>query len=234
MKKKEDAVFLAQLMVETGERMGKKTVALITDMDQPLGLQAGNSLEVKEVLEILQGSGPDDLRQLCIELAAWMIWLGSGAAGLAEARTAADRLIRSGKALEKFRQMIALQGGDAAVVDDPQRLPAARHKMQVASPQNGYVASIQCERVGTACVILGGGRERKEDAVDPAVGITLHKKVGDWVGVGEPICTIHYNSEERAAQAHRMLQESYSIAGARPTEERPLIYEVISPSMEAN
>jgi pyrimidine-nucleoside phosphorylase len=184
MKKKEDAVFLAELMVETGLRMGKKMVALITDMDQPLGLQVGNSLEVKEVLEVLRGGGPKDLRQLCVELAAWMIQLGGRAADLDEAKATAERLIKSGEALEKFREMIALQGGDAGVVDEMTRLPQAKHHMEVASPQNGYVSSIQCEHVGTACVILGGGRERKEDAVDPAVGITLHKKFGDWVGVG--------------------------------------------------
>jgi pyrimidine-nucleoside phosphorylase len=233
MKKKEDAVFLAELMVETGQRMGKNMVALITDMDEPLGLKVGNSLEVEEVIEVLRGAGPEDLRELCLELAAWMIRIGSGET-LQHAKQTAHQLIRSGKALEKFREMVALQGGDVRVVDDPKNLPQAKHRMEVASPQNGYVAKIQCEQVGTACVILGGGRERKEDAVDPAVGIVLHKKVGDEVGVGEPLCTIHYNSEPRAIRARHLLEQSYQIAGARPDEQRRLIHEVIAASAEAN
>ncbi|HET7442937.1 MAG TPA: thymidine phosphorylase [Terriglobales bacterium] len=234
MKKREDAVFLAELMVETGQRMGKKTVALITDMDQPLGLQVGNSLEVKEVLEVLRGAGPEDLRQLCLELAAWMIHLGGRTASLAQAKQSAEQLINSGQALEKFRQMITLQGGDAAVVDDPTHLPATKHQLVLLSPQNGYISGIQCEHVGTACVILGGGRERKEDSVDPAVGIVLHKKVGDWAGVGEPLCTIHYNSEPRAQRARQLLEESYRFAGARPEQQRPMVHQVIAPALEAN
>ena len=234
MKKKEDAVFLAELMVETGQRMGKKTVALITDMDQPLGLQIGNSLEVKEILEVLRGQGPEDLRQLCLELAAYMIQLGGAATNLDQAKRAAERLIKTGQALEKFRQMITLQGGDAAVVDDPGRLPSAKHQMPVPSPQNGYVASIQSEHVGTACVILGGGRERKEDSVDPAVGIVLHKKVGDWVSAGEPLCTVHYNSETRSHRARQMLEESYRFGGASLEQQRPLVHQVIAPALEAN
>src|SRR5437660_2662853 len=192
MKSDDDAAFLAELMVETGERMGKRVVALITDMDQPLGLHVGNSLEVKEVLEVLRGEGPEDLRQLCVELAGWMLKLGARAATPREGKRVAELLISSGKALDKFRQMVTLQSGDARVIDNPERLPQAQHKMDAISPSSGYVAAIQCEQVGTACVILGGGRERKEDAVDPAVGIVLHKKVSDPVTAGEPLCTIHY------------------------------------------
>src|SRR5580700_10570923 len=179
MKTEEDAAFLAGLMVQTGQRMGKKMVALITDMDQPLGLRVGNSLEVEEVLEVLGGGGPEDLRELCLELAAWMFRLGGCAPTIAEAKKLARELIQSGRALEKFREMVALQGGDPGAVDDPTRLPRAKHSVNITSPRSGYVASLQCEQVGTACVILGGGRERKEDSVDPAVGIVLHRKVGD-------------------------------------------------------
>jgi pyrimidine-nucleoside phosphorylase len=233
MKKKEDAVFLAELMVETGERMGKKVVALITDMDQPLGLRAGNALEVEEVLEVLHGGGPEDLRQLCLDLAGWMFLLGGAVATLAQGKDKAEQLLGSGKAFEKFREMVRLQGGEARAINDPKRLPQTQGKLDVSSPSSGYVAAIQCEQVGTACVILGGGRERKEDSVDPAVGVVLHKKVSERVKAGEPLCTIHYNSEARAARAQALLQASYRIAADPPSQRRPLIHQVITQSAEA-
>jgi pyrimidine-nucleoside phosphorylase len=227
MKTDEDAVFLAELMVETGERMGKKMVALITDMDQPLGLKVGNSVEVEECIDVLRGEGPDDLRALCIELAAWMLHLGGRARTVVEAKRLAEELLRSGKALDKFLRMVELQGGDPKAIDDPKRLPQAKHSLNVTSPRGGYVGAIQCEMVGTACVVLGGGREKKEDSVDPAVGIVLHKKVGDRVSSGEPLCTIHYNSETRAAQAKHLLEQSYQIADAPPAP-RNLIHRIIA------
>jgi pyrimidine-nucleoside phosphorylase len=227
MKTDEDAAFLAELMVETGQRMGKKMVALITDMDQPLGLRVGNSLEVEEVLDILRGHGPEDLRQLCLELAAWMFHLGGRASTIADGKTLAAQLIRSGQALDKFREMVSLQGGDARVIDDPQRLPRAKHAVDILSTRSGYVSAIQCEAVGTACVVLGGGREKKEDAVDPAVGIILHKRVFDPVLAPEPLCTILYNSESRAAHARKLLEQSYQIADQPPAPTK-LIRRVIS------
>jgi pyrimidine-nucleoside phosphorylase len=233
MKGEKDAVFLAELMVETGERMGKRVVALITDMDEPLGSRIGNALEVVEVLEVLRGEGPEDLRQLCLELAGWMLRLGGAATTVADGRKRGEELIASGKALDKFRQMVELQGGDLRAIDDPKRLPRAEHTMMVCSPRDGYVAALQCEQVGTACVLLGGGRERKEDSVDPAVGIVLHKKAGDAVSAGEGLATIHYNAEARAGRARRLLEESYRIAGA-PAQKRPLIHRVIGKPGETN
>jgi len=227
MKSEEDAVFLAELMVETGQRMGKKMVALITDMDQPLGLYVGNSLEVAEVLEVLRGQGPEELRALCLELAGWMFHLGGIASSVAQGKSTAEQLIKSGKALDKFRQMVELQGGDARVIDDPGRLPRAKHTLDVAAQCSGYVAAIECEAVGTACVVLGGGREKKEDSVDSAVGMILHKKVGDRVTTGEPLCVIHYNSESRAQRAKSLLEKSYRIADAPPEQARPLVHRVI-------
>src|ERR1700757_5247788 len=164
MQKEEDAAYLAELMVETGERMGKKMAALLTDMDQPLGLYAGNSLEVVEVLEVLRGGGPKDLVELCHELAAWMFLLGDRVKTVAEGRHLSKQLIASGKALEKFREMVGLQGGDPRSIDDPGRLPKAQRTLDVTSPNAGFVTAIQCEQTGVACVILGGGRERKEDS----------------------------------------------------------------------
>ena len=227
MKTDEDAAFLAELMVETGHRMGKKMVALITDMDQPLGRRVGNSLEVEEVLEILHDRGPSDLRELCLELAAWMFHLAGYTSTVANGKSLAAQLIRSGRALDRFRVMISLQGGDAGVIDGPKRFPQAQHAADILSARTGYISAIQCEAVGTACVVLGGGREKKEDAVDPSVGIILHKKVGDRVSTGEPLCTIAYNSDSRAAQAKKLLEASYEVAGAPPAP-RKLIHRIIS------
>ena len=234
MKSEKDAAFLAELMVETGKRMGKRTVALITDMDQPLGNMIGNALEVVEVIDVLRGHGPDDLRELCLELAGRMLQIGGGANSVAEGKQRSAELIASGKALEKFRQMIELQGGDPRVVDAPELLPHTEHTMQVASSQSGYLASMQCEQIGTACVILGGGRERKEDSVDPAVGIVLHKKVGDQISARDPIATIHYNSRDRAEQARRLIEISCHIEDAPPASKRPLIHKVIEHVAEKN
>jgi pyrimidine-nucleoside phosphorylase len=234
MKSEKDAAFLADLMVETGERMGKQVVALITDMDQPLGCTIGNALEVVEVVDVLRGEGPEDLRQLCLELGGWMLYLGGVSATVFEGKKQSEKLIASGKALDRFRQMVELQGGDARAIDDPKKLPRAQHTMMLPSPQEGYLASLQCEQVGTACVILGGGRERKEDSVDPAVGIVLHKKVGDAVSAGEPLATIHYNAETRAVRARQLLEHSYRIAGSPLREKRPLIHRVIGKPGEKN
>jgi pyrimidine-nucleoside phosphorylase len=234
MKKEEDAAYLAELMVETGERMGKKMVALLTDMDQPLGRYVGNALEVVEVLEVLHGRGPQDLRELCLELAAWMFLLGGRVATVDEGKPLSAQLIDSGKALEKFREMVELQGGDAGVVDDASRLPRAQHKVDVLSLTAGYVTAIQCEQAGTACVILGGGRERKEDSVDPAVGFVLHKKVGERVAAGEALSTIHYNDEARATRAQALLEASFQVEYAAPANRRPLVHRVITKSGEKN
>jgi pyrimidine-nucleoside phosphorylase len=234
MKNEKDAAFLAELMVETGERMGKQVVALITDMDQPLGNMIGNALEVVEVIDILRGQGPDDLRDLCLELAAWMLHLGGAAKTIEEGKLQSAKLISSGAALARFRQMVELQGGDPRVIDEVKRLPQSKERIRVLSTKHGYVTSMQCEQVGTACVILGGGRERKEDSVDPAVGIVLHKKVGDSVAAGEALATIFYNAEPLAERARNMIETSYEISGVAPSEPRPLIHRVIGKSGETN
>jgi pyrimidine-nucleoside phosphorylase/thymidine phosphorylase len=227
MKSEKDAAFLAELMVETGERMGKRMVALITDMDQPLGNMIGNALEVVEVVDVLRGGGPEDLRVLCHELAGWMLQLGGASKTVEDGRRLSEKLIASGKALETFRRMVELQGGEVRAIEDLKNLPQAQYKTDVVSPRNGYLAAMQCEQIGTACVILGGGRERKEDAVDPAVGIVLHKKVGDRVTAGEALATIYYNAEARAVRARRLIEEGCRIEDAPPREKGPLIHRVI-------
>jgi pyrimidine-nucleoside phosphorylase len=227
MKKEKDAVFLADLMVETGELMGKQIAAFITDMNQPLGRMVGNALEVQECIEVLDGGGPADLRELCLELAAWMFFLGGACKTVAQGKQLSAEIIASGKAFDRFRQMVELQGGDVSTIDDPTRLPGTDHRVEVSSPQSGYVTAIACEQVGTACVILGGGRERKEDTVDPAVGIAVHKKIGDKVSAGESLCTIHCHSDAQAARAKALLEESYEIVSAPPAHMPSLVHRVI-------
>jgi pyrimidine-nucleoside phosphorylase len=227
MKSEEDAVFLAELMVETGQRLGKRVCALITDMDQPLGRAVGNALEVAECIDVLNAEGPDDLRELSLVLSAWMFFLGKRVGSIDEGRELAGQMIASGKAREKFREMIGLQGGNAAVMENPGLLPQAKHKAEVRSPATGFVTSIMCEQIGTAGVLLGGGRARKEDSVDPAVGIMVHKKVGDRVSAGEALCTVYYNSDERLAVAAPLIEKSYTIASAAPLQARPLVHRII-------
>jgi len=227
MKTEKDAAFLAELMVETGQRLGKKIVALITDMNQPLGYAVGNALEVSECIDVLDGGGPDDLRELCLILCAWMFLLGGKAASVEKGRKLAETMISSGKAKDKFQEMIKLQGGNPAVLDDPGLLPRARHTAEIVSSSAGYVSSIMCEKIGTACVLLGGGREKKEDAVDPAVGIMVHKKLGDKVSTGEALCTVHFNSADRLKMAKPLIVNSYTIAPEPPKQERKLVHDVI-------
>ncbi|MGH9524004.1 MAG: thymidine phosphorylase [Terriglobales bacterium] len=228
MKTFEDSLYLAELMVDTGRRMGKNMVALITDMDQPLGYKIGNALEIEECIEVMRGGGPADLRELCLELSAWMLYLAGRTTSFDNGRTLATELITNGAALERFREIITLQGGDPTVIDDFQRLPRAANRTLVVSPATGYIAAIQCEQVGTATVVLGGGREKKEDSVDPAVGLVLHKKVGDAVRAGEPLCTVHYNSAARLNEARRLLEGAYTITEGPPAMKRPLVHKVLS------
>lgn len=232
MKRQDDAEYLAKLMVETGERMGKKTVALITDMDQPLGRAVGNALEVEECLDVLRGRGPQDLRELCVELAAWMFVVGGCAPEVDEGKKLAEELIASGAAREKFKEMIRLQGGDARVVDEPNRLPHARRQETVMAARSGYVTAIRCEQVGIASVMLGGGRETKDEVIDPAAGITLAKKVGDRVRAGEELFTAHHNHESRHAKAMEILRGCFEIS-AEPPQQKPLVRKIIGLSMEA-
>jgi pyrimidine-nucleoside phosphorylase len=227
MKREEDSVLLADLMVETGQRMGKKVVALITDMNQPLGRMAGHANEVAECIEVLSGGGPADLIQLSIELAAWMFFLGDRTKSVGDGRLLAETMIATGQAKEKFRQGIRLQGGDERVVDDPRLLPQARSRTEVASPSTGFITATNCEQLGTALATLGGGREKKEDTIDHAVGLEFHKRIGDGVEKGEPLATIHYNSGAKLAEAQSLIAASYEIGEAAPGEKPPLIRRIL-------
>ncbi|HWC15663.1 MAG TPA: thymidine phosphorylase [Terriglobales bacterium] len=227
MKEEANAVHLAELMVDTGRRMGKRMVALITDMDQPLGLYVGNALEVIECVEVLKGGGPADLRDLSVELSAWMFYLGDKASSVDEGRTFAQQMIANGSAFEKFCEVTRLQGGNPEALRDLRKMPRARNQREVRGRASGSVHAINCEQVGIASLVLGGGRERKEDSIDPAVGIILHKKVGDAIGKDEPICTLHYNSDARLKEAESLIHSAYRIDIEKATHARRLIRHVI-------
>jgi pyrimidine-nucleoside phosphorylase len=227
MKREEDSVLLAELMVETGVRMGKKVVALITDMNQPLGRMAGHSNEIAECIDVLGGGGPADLVELSLELSAWMFFLGDRTKSLDDGRLLAAAMISTGEAKAKFKQAISLQGGDERIVDDPQLLPQARSHVDVRSPSAGFITATNCEQLGTALATLGGGREKKEDSIDPAVGLEFHKRVGHRVEKGEPLASIHYNSGRKLAEAESLIAASYEIGEVASGERLPLIRRII-------
>jgi pyrimidine-nucleoside phosphorylase len=227
MKREEDAIHLAEVMVETGQRMGKKVVALITDMNQPLGRMAGHSNEIAECIDVLSGGDPADLRELSIELSAWMFFLGERTKTLEEGRQLAEKMIVTGQAKEKFKQGIRLQGGDERVIDDPQLLPQARSRADVASPSAGFITTTNCEQLGMALAMLGGGREKKEDTIDHAVGLEFHKRIRDRVEKGERLVTIHYNSGTKLAEAMSLITNSYEIGEVAPREELQLIRRIL-------
>ena len=216
MKKFEDSKALAEAMVRIGRGMGKKVSALITDMEQPLGRTVGNALEVKESVETLQGHGPKDLESLSLELAAWMLHLGGIAPGLDAARTRVRDALASGAGLRKFQEVIGLQGGDPRVCDDTSRLPQARETIELRSEAEGRVAGIACRAVGHAAMLLGAGRETVDSHIDPAVGVVLHKKVGDPVREGESLMTLHVNERGRLEEATALLRQAVRIAREAP------------------
>jgi thymidine phosphorylase len=216
MKKFEDSKALAEAMVRIGRGMGKKVSALITDMEQPLGRTVGNALEVKESVETLQGRGPKDLESLSLELAAWMLHLAGITPTLDAARTRARDALASGAGLRKFQEVIERQGGDPRVCDDTSRLPQARETVELRSEAEGRVAGIACRAVGQAGMLLGAGRETVDSRIDPAVGIVLHKKVGDPVREGERLMTLHVDDRGRLEEATRLLRQAVRVARQAP------------------
>jgi len=226
IEREKDAVRLAEVMVDTARRMNKKAVALLTDMSQPLGRMAGHSNEVIESIDVLRGKGPADLRDLSIELSAWMFHLGERTKSVEEGRRLATEMIASGKALERFRDCIRLQGGDARVLDDASLLPMAKKQMDVVSPKAGFITATNCREFGVALAILEGGRGKKEDRIDLGVGLEFHKRIGDLVQAGEKLVTIQYNSDTRLAEAKDLIASSF-IFGDKAPPVPPLIRRVI-------
>jgi pyrimidine-nucleoside phosphorylase len=226
MKKQVDARRLAQMMVGIGRRMDKRVQALITDMSQPLGYAVGNALEVMEASQTLQNAGPSDLTKLSIELTARMIFLAKKTASLDEARRLAEQKLVDGSGYKKFKQVVAAQGGNPQSLDKFELLPNATGMREISSPRGGYVSVIDAEDIGVASNMIGAGRERKEDPIDPAVGIILEVKVGEKVDAGSVLCRLYYTREEGVEEAAEMVEDAFRISAQKP-DERELILEVV-------
>ena len=227
MKKQVDARRLAQAMVGIGRRLDKRVQALITDMNQPLGYAVGNALEVMEVSQTLQKAGPADLTRLSLELAARMIYLGKKSPSLEEARKVAEERLMDGSAYKKFKQVVQAQGGNPQALDKFELLPNATGMREILSPRAGYVSAIMAEDIGRASGMMGAGRGRKEDSIDPAVGAILEVKVGEKVDAGSVLCRLYYTGEENLNEAADLIEDAFRISGTRP-EVRELILEVVS------
>ena len=224
MKSIAEAEDLARTMVDIGNNVGRNTMAVISDMSQPLGVAIGNALEVKEAIDTLKGEGPEDLTELSLVLGSQMAYLGGVGESLEDARKMLEENIKNGKALEKFKVFIEAQGGNPAVVDNPDMLPQAKYQIEVKADQDGYIAEIDAEELGIAGMLLGAGRATKDSVLDLAAGLMLHKKIGDKVSVGDTIVTIHSNSEDVESSV-KLIKENIKIADhAEPVT---LIHEVI-------
>jgi pyrimidine-nucleoside phosphorylase len=226
MKKQVDARRLAQMMVGIGRRMDKRVQALITDMNQPLGYAVGNALEVMEVSQTLMNQGPADLTRLSLELAARMIHLAKITPTLDDARQMAENKLVDGSGYRKFKQVITAQGGDAQTLDKFELLPNATGMREITSPRAGYVSLINAGDIGRASTLMGAGRSRKDDSIDPAVGVILEVKVGEKIDAGSVLCRLYYTSEEHVEEANEMVEGAFRISSQK-AEERALILEVV-------
>ena len=226
MKKKDDAFALAKEMVSIGRMAKRNTIAVISDMDQPLGRAIGNALEVKEAIDTLKGEGPADFEKLVLTLGAQMLIAGEKASTQEEALSMLKNVIDSGKALDKLAKLIKSQGGDEKAVYDTSLLPNAKFSREVKAKVSGFVSSIACDEIGICSLILGGGRETKESVIDLSVGLVLEKKVGDPVNIGDTLATIYYNDETKANACEERFLNAYHITKDKP-ELNPLIYDII-------
>lgn len=220
MKKEEDSFKLAEEMVKIGNGAGRKTIAVISDMDQPLGSAVGNALEVKEAIDTLNGNGPADFVELCMTLGSQMVYLAGKAATPEEARVKLQEVIDSKAALQKFADFVEAQGGDKELVFHPERLPKASIVEEIKAPRDGYVSHIACDEIGMCSLILGGGRETKESEIDLSVGLELHKKVGDAVKQGDSLATIHANDREKLSAAKKRFLEAYRFSDTPVSKEK--------------
>jgi pyrimidine-nucleoside phosphorylase len=227
MKTLEDARALALSMVRVGKAMNKGMTALLTDMNQPLGRTAGNALEIRETIESLRNEGPEDLVNITLELTAHMLLLTKRSSSLDEAKSLLREKLASGAALETFRKMVELQGGDPSVIDDPGKLAAASIVEAFPAPQGGYVQSVSAEHIGKACLVLGAGRKKSDDAVDFAVGISDLLKIGESVDAGAPLCTIHANDDAMKQEAIGLLNDAFTFSDT-PVTSPALIAETIT------
>jgi pyrimidine-nucleoside phosphorylase len=215
MKEESEARKLAQAMVNIGKNVGRKTIAVISDMNQPLGYAVGNALEVKEAIMTLRGEGPKDLQELSLTLGAHMLVLAEKVSTFEEGYKLLQTKIANGEALAKLKELVTAQNGDGRMVDDPSLLPKAEHYIEILASQSGVVSQIECADIGTAAMLLGAGRPTKEAKIDLAVGIILHKKIGDSVRMGEPIATLHVNERDQVERVKKLVIDSIQISEGR-------------------
>ena len=227
MKEKSEAVKLAQEMVDIGKSAGRKMTAVITNMDEPLGMAVGNILEVKEAIDTLKGNGPGDFTELVETLASHMLMLGGVAEKFDDAVSMVRTTIRDGKALAKFKQFVAAQGGDTRYIDHPELFEQAHVIEEIRSEQEGFVEHINAQEIGICSLILGGGRETKDSQIDPSVGLVFSKKVADPVKKGDLLATIYGNEEEKVRQAVKHFKENFHIAKDQ-LEKPQMIKQVLS------
>ena len=220
----DEAHQLADLMVKIGDLAGRKTICLLSDMNQPLGEAVGNALEVKEALDTLKGGGPKDFREHCLHVCAQMLLVGKRAMDLVEGRLLAEKAVANGTAFEKFRVLVQAQGGDVSYVDDPDKLQKAKIVEEVKAPVSGYLAQVDARDVGEAAVALGAGRAKKSDTVDHAVGFIVRHKVGDKIEQGEPLFLVHANDEKKQAEAGERVLAAHTFSEV-PVPPLPLFYD---------
>lgn len=223
MKDLEDSLELAEAMVKIGNNTGRNTLALVSNMDQPLGYAVGNSLEVKEAIDLLKGQGPEDLKKLCLSLGSHMIFLANNVESIEEGMEKIEKVISTGRALDTFKTLVREQGGDPSCIEDTSLLPRSKNIYEFTSRKTGYINGINAKLVGLSGLILGAGRERKDSLIDPSVGIVLNKKVGDHVKTGEVLAYVHYNKAEKKKKAIEKLEKAYLIEG-EAKEKLPLIF----------
>jgi len=224
MQKEDEAILLAKNLIQMAKRFDKKAVAFITDMNEPLGEAVGNSIEVIEAIQALKGKAPDDLMEVTFALGSYMLILGRKAKSFEEAKEKLEKAIKSGKALDKFKQMIKKQGGDPKVVDDYRLLPWAKHKITVESYQTGYVKSIDTLKIGLSAVKLGAGREKLNSKIDPGVGFLIKKKVGDRVNKGENLAVVFSNDLKKGEWTKQEIKEAYQISKKRTKKLKKILY----------
>lgn len=226
MKAEKDSFALAEEMMRIGKNAGRKTIAVISDMDQPLGQAVGNALEVKEAVAALRGEGPVDFTELCLSLGTQMLIAGGKACEEAQARKMLEKVIEDGTALKKLAEFVEAQGGDPAAVYDTELLPKAHLVREILSPVTGYIGHIACDEIGTCSLLLGGGRETKESVIDLSVGLILNKKVGDYVQAGQPLAEIHANDEEKCKMAEERFIKAFTFVQNEPVKQ-PLIRGIV-------
>lgn len=226
LKNLEEAENLAELMIDIGRNAGRKMVAVISDMSQPLGQAVGNALEVEEAIQVLKGGGPEDLRQLCLELAGEMIWIGGRAESFQEGKNIARKVLEDGSALEKFREMVRRQGGDDRIIEEPDQMGSSRYSRDVFAERDGFIAEMAAQEIGRASQHLGAGRLRKEDEIDFTAGIRMHVRIGNFVKEGDVLATLYGADSRRLEEAETIIEAAVRFS-SEPAAPPKLIKKII-------